>query len=252
MENYYKVCTIIFKSLFLLTSFFFVACSNKEDQNNSLPVTNIPTPSLSIEEPIAPSEDPVMEIIDLVSFDSINVIINKKRELSENYVPKELVKPNVSLMKDSILLQKEASTAIEVMFAAAKEEGYSLAIGSGYRSYAYQKTLYNNYVSRDGEKAANRYSAKPGQSEHQTGLAADIGTVSGYCYLKNCFKDTPEGKWLKENSHLFGFILRYPEEKEEITGYIFEPWHFRYIGVEEASKVYESNLTLEEYYNLID
>ncbi len=207
-----------------------------------------PTP----ETTIIPEITPVIINVDIDSENSINVIVNKTRPLSSDYVPNDLVKPNVSLMKDSILMQREASEAIEEMFNGAKDEGIYLSIGSGYRSYSYQKTLYNNYVNRDGEEAANRYSAKPGKSEHQTGLAADIGSTSQECYLKNCFKDTKEGKWLKENAYLYGFILRYTEEKEDITGYIFEPWHYRYIGKEESLKVFESGLTLEEYYNLND
>lgn len=237
-------------SLFTISALgLFTACSKKEEQQTTPTITPEETP---VSYPVE-SEDPVLEDpIDLTSFDSINVIINKKHPLPQDFVPADMVKPNVTCMKDGIKLQKEAAEAIEEMFSAAQEAGYSLAIGSAYRSYDYQKNLYDNYVARDGEDAANRYSAKPGQSEHQTGLAADLAVSSGYCYLKNCFKDTEEGEWLKENSYLYGFILRYPEEKEEITGYIFEPWHYRYIGKKEALKVFESGLTLEEYYDLLD
>lgn len=234
---------------------FMQGCTKKEDPPKSDPTPTM-TAGIATEKPVVsqnPTEDPAMEEpIDLVSFDSINVIINKKHPLPDDFVPDNLVKPDVKCLKDGILLQQEAATAIEEMFAAAKEDGYTLAIGSAYRSYNYQKTLYDNYSKRDGEEAANRYSAKPGQSEHQTGLAADLATSSQECYLKGCFKDTAEGKWLKENSYLYGFILRYTQEKEEVTGYIFEPWHFRYIGKEEAQKVYDSGLTLEEYYDLMD
>lgn len=196
--------------------------------------------------------DIVMEVPDLTSLDSINLIVNKQRPLGEDYEPADLVKPDVPLAKSSVTMRQEAADAMKIMFNAAKEDGISLMIGSGYRSYDYQKTLYNNYVARDGEEEANRYSAKPGQSEHQTGLAADLSGTSGNCYLKGCFKDTDEGVWLKENAWKYGFILRYPEGKEEITGYIFEPWHYRYFGTEEAQKIFESGLTVEEYYNLQD
>lgn len=241
--------------LLISTLVFMQGCTKKEN-----PVKPDTTPSVNngttTEKPVVnqnPTEDPAMENpIDLVSFDSINVIINKKHPLPDDFVPDNLVKPDVKCLKDGILLQEEAANAMEEMFAAAKDAGYTLAIGSAYRSYNYQKTLYDNYAKRDGEAAANRYSAKPGQSEHQTGLAADLATSSQECYLKGCFEDMAEGKWLKDNSYLYGYILRYTQEKEEITGYIFEPWHFRYIGKEEALKVYNSGLTLEEYYELMD
>jgi len=240
-------------SIILLTSTgIFTACKNmKNNQVNQ--VTNTPVPSSTPNSTPEPTIDSIIEDpIDLISLDSINILINKTHPLPSDYVPEDMIKPNVICKKEDIKLKREAAEAIEEMFDAAKKDGYSLAIGSAYRSYNYQKNLYNNYVKRDGEEAANRYSAKPGQSEHQTGLAADLSREDGYCYLSNCFKDTEEGKWLKENAYLYGFILRYPEGKEEITGYIFEPWHYRYIGKKEALKVYESGLTLEEYYEILD
>ena len=189
------------------------------------------------------------ELIDLKDINSVHVIINKKHTLPEDYEPGDLVSPNVMKMKDSCTMREEASKALEKMFEAASDEGLKLLLVSGYRSYSYQKSLFDIYTARDGEEAANRYSAKAGQSEHQTGLAADLGAADQACLLKECFKDSEEGKWLKENSYLFGFILRYPQEKEEITGYVYEPWHFRYIGLQEAYLVHESGLTLEEYYD---
>lgn len=193
-----------------------------------------------------------MNIPDLTSLDSITLIVNKQHGLPSDYVPSNLVKPDVPLTKSSIMLQEVAADAMKEMFDAAKEDGVKLMIGSGYRSYDYQTTLYNNYVQRDGQKAADRYSAKPGLSEHQTGLAADLSSGDGECYLKGCFKDTKEGQWLAENAWEYGFILRYPEEKEEITGYIFEPWHYRYFGLEQAKLIFDSGLTVEEYYQLLD
>lgn len=134
-----------------------------------------------------------------------------------------------------------ANEALQQMFAAAKAEGYDLFVRSGFRSYATQKSLYNSYVNRDGKAAADRYSARPGHSEHQTGLAFDINKAN------SSFAGTPEAKWLAENCHKYGFIIRYPEGKEAITGYIYEPWHVRYLGVDTATAVYNSGLCLEEY-----
>ncbi len=237
----------------LLMFVFFGLLSACQSQNQEQkPIETPENTEMTVMEP-STSSDPVLDdSIDLVSLNSINILVNKKHPLPEDYVPEGMIAPDVLCMKDGILLQKEAAEAIKEMFVAAEEEEIYLAIGSAYRSYAYQKTLYENYVKRDGEEAANRYSAKPGQSEHQTGLAADLAASNGNCYLKDCFKDTEEGKWLKKNAWKFGFILRYPEGKEEVTGYIFEPWHYRYIGQDEAKKVYESGLTLEEYYEILD
>lgn len=135
----------------------------------------------------------------------------------------------------------EASEQLKVMFNAAKLEGISLWVKSGYRSYIDQKIIYNGYVERDGKEAADTYSARPGHSEHQTGLAFDLNSTA------SSFADTPEGKWIAENSYKYGFIIRYPEGKESITGYMYEPWHVRYLGVEKAKEVYESGLCLEEF-----
>ena len=142
----------------------------------------------------------------------------------------------------------EARAAFEQMATDAKALGFDLVAFSGFRSYEYQTTLYNNYVNRDGKEAADRYSARPGHSEHQTGLAFDIGEKSREdLWLTAEFGETPAGKWLADNAHKYGFILRYPEGKEDVTGFMYEAWHFRYLGVEKATEVKQTGLTLEEY-----
>ena len=142
-----------------------------------------------------------------------------------------------------------ARAAFEKMAVAAKEEeGFELVAFSGFRSYEYQKTLYDRYVSRDGKDAADRYSARPGYSEHQTGLAFDIGEKSQEdLWLTSAFGETKAGQWLVNNTHKYGFILRYPKGKEDITGFMYESWHFRYLEGDTATKVYEAGVTLEEY-----
>lgn len=140
-----------------------------------------------------------------------------------------------------------AQKGVNAMVAAAKTESVYLSVISSYRSYSTQATLYNNYVKRDGQAAADRYSARPGHSEHQTGLAFDFGGSNQSYWLETSFADTKEGKWLAANAHKFGFILRYPKGKESITGYMFEPWHFRYVGSGESPKIKASGKTLEEY-----
>ncbi|MBR6918210.1 MAG: M15 family metallopeptidase [Clostridia bacterium] len=134
-----------------------------------------------------------------------------------------------------------AYAALMEMFAGAYAEGITLWVASGYRSYDTQAWLYNNYVAMDGKAAADTYSARPGHSEHQTGLAFDLNYVADY------FASTPEGIWLAANCWKYGFIIRYPAGKESITGYKYEPWHVRYLGKDVAKKVYESGLCLEEY-----
>lgn len=142
----------------------------------------------------------------------------------------------------------EALDQLNKMIQAAREEiGKKIFPVSGFRSYDYQKGLYNTYVERDGEEKASTYSAKPGHSEHQTGLAFDIGGEDQSFWVNDSFTNTIEAKWLAENAHKYGFILRYPQGKSHITGYKYEPWHFRYVGEEHAAKIYKNDLTLEEY-----
>lgn len=134
-----------------------------------------------------------------------------------------------------------AYDALKQLQNGANANGYDMPLLSGYRSFDYQVSLYNNYVARDGQAAADRYSARPGYSEHQTGLAFDIGE------LDNNYGNTPAGQWLAEHAHEYGFIIRYPQEKESVTGYMYEPWHVRYLGTDLASSIYASGLALEEY-----
>lgn len=157
------------------------------------------------------------------------LVVNKTYSLPSDY------NPGV----DSI-----AKAALDEMTAAAAKDGVSLWIVSGFRSYTKQTSLYNNYVARDGKAEADRYSARPGHSEHQTGLAFDLNS------LDQSFGQTKEGKWIAANSWKYGFILRYPQEKEAQTGYMYEPWHVRYLGKDVAKKVYDSGLCLEEYLNI--
>ena len=138
-------------------------------------------------------------------------------------------------------INPEAQAAFDRMQAAAHDEGLNIYISSAFRSYDYQKGLYERYVARSGKAEADRYSARPGHSEHQTGLAFDLNTID------ISFADTEEYVWLREHCAEYGFIIRYPENGEAITGYMYEPWHIRYLGEDIAKKVYDSGLTLEEY-----
>lgn len=183
--------------------------------------------------------------------DDILVLVNKERNLTSDYKPSDLAIPNVKFSFEGEdqkkYLRKEAATALEELFKEGKKEDIILYAVSGYRSYGRQQVLFNNRVERDGVEEANKLVARPGQSEHQTGLAMDVSSKSILLSLDEDFGQTVEGIWLKENAHKFGFIIRYLEEKTDITGYSYEPWHVRYVGEDAAREIYENNITLEEY-----
>jgi D-alanyl-D-alanine carboxypeptidase len=183
--------------------------------------------------------------------ESITVMVNKTIRLPIDYKPSDLVYPDVAFIFDEKvekrMMRKEAAEALESMFSAAEEDGIMLAGVSGYRSGSTQKALFERYVRRDGEETASRYSARPGHSEHQTGLAMDVSGTTGKCAATDCFADTDEAAWLDEHAREFGYIIRYPEGKEEITGYKYEPWHLRYVGIELSQEIASQGITLEEY-----
>lgn len=176
--------------------------------------------------------------------DKIDVIVNKYYKLSKDYEPSDLTKINSKFASGSNQrLRKEAAAKFEEMAAVALDNGFKIYAGSTYRSYDYQLGLYNRYVARDGFDSAETYSARAGYSEHQLGLAVDI--INGnWQYLS---ENDKEYTWFIQNSYKYGFILRYPRGKEYITGYVFEDWHFRYLGIDLATKVYNSGLTYDEY-----
>ncbi|AZK45833.1 D-alanyl-D-alanine carboxypeptidase family protein [Paenibacillus lentus] len=187
--------------------------------------------------------------------DSIAVLINKELALPEDYEPSDLVYPDVRFtFKEKIekrMMRSEAAKALEEMFAGAEEDGIYLAGVSAYRSHSTQRSLFNRYVDRDGEEKAKTYSAVPGHSEHETGLAIDVSGSDGKCAVEDCFGGTKEAEWLAQHSAEYGFIIRYPEGKESITGYKYEPWHLRYVGKEIAADIFARGITLEEYYDAV-
>lgn len=182
-------------------------------------------------------------VIDVDEQDDILVLVNKYHKLSSDYVPSDLEILSSKYAVGTQKLRKEAKDKFMEMCDAAKEDGISIKAGSTYRSYSYQQGLYNRYVNRDGKKEADRYSARAGHSEHQTGLAIDI--LNG----KNEFidEDNKEYDWLVNNCYKFGYILRYTKEDEAITGYQFESWHFRYVGTDVAMVIKDTGLTYDEY-----
>lgn len=217
--------------------------SPTEDANESATPEPTSTPIPTID----PENDPRF-----TSTDSLLVFANKKHRLPNGYVPSDLVTLGTGAINNNIEMKEVAAEAMENMLSDAYEEGVYPVVVSAYRSEEYQKTLWNGYVERDGKEKADTYSSRPGYSDHQTGLTADISCNENGYHLNTEFEDTEEGKWLAENAHKYGFVMRYPKGKDEITGYTYEPWHFRYIGIEEATALYNSdpNMTMEEFYGV--
>lgn len=187
---------------------------------------------------------------------TVTYLVNREYPLPEDFVPENLTTPDVLFPFSDTTIDKakmtpEAGDALTLLFDAAYDEAELTLYGvSAYRSYARQYTIYATNLVTQGIAHTNRYSAAPGRSEHQTGLAIDISCASEGFALETTFADTPEGIWIAENAHRFGFILRYPKDKEDITGYNYEPWHIRYVGTELAEYLYETGLTLDEYYGV--
>ena len=178
-----------------------------------------------------------------------SMLVNKYYLLDSSYAPDDLVTISQTYSWGDAGSQKVREVAYSAfldMWNAANEEGYYLMVSSSYRSYAEQEEVYNNYKNSSGERYADSIAARPGSSEHQTGLTLDIFSRTNT--NRETFKDSAEAKWLAENSYKFGFILRYPEDKVDITGYTYEAWHFRYVGEEIATYIYEHDITFEEYY----
>lgn len=178
------------------------------------------------------------------------ILVNKNNKAPA--VPVTLVKPDVQptreAVSENIYMRPEAAAALEDLFEAAAQDGITLYATSGYRSYSTQKAIFERKLERMDEKQANASVAKPGYSEHQTGLAMDIeGETTKGTGLTEAFGESPEGIWTAEHCAEYGFIIRYPKEKTNITGYIYEPWHLRYVGKEAAAEITELDVTFEEY-----
>lgn len=174
----------------------------------------------------------------------LDVLVNKNNKLNSKHVPTDLIMLDVKYSNQYKYLREEAAYNFEKLSNDASKLDYKIIAVSTYRSYTYQQELYNYYVKTKGEKYALQCSAKAGHSEHQTGLAVDVmGSNNDY----DEFENSIEFEWMKNNSYKYGFILRYPKGKEKITGFKYEPWHYRYVGYEIAKYIYQNNLVLEEY-----
>lgn len=205
-------------------------------------------------EPVA-AEPVEVETEPAVVFDRNDpnlVLVNKEEIVDEDYAPEELVYIDESMRAADRApqyqrMQPEAAAAFEELVNAAAEDGMTIKVTTAYRPYSYQADLYYYYLAVKGEEWTQQYSAPPGTSEHQTGLAADVSCEEINYELDVSFGETAEGEWLRQHAHEYGYILRYQEGQEDITGYSYEPWHIRYVGKEAAEVITEKGITLEEF-----
>lgn len=211
--------------------------------------TAVPTPT-AVLTPTAPGFDKTAQSIDDPG--SAWVVVNKSRPLNPvAYTPPDLVYPEVVNLNRQPMRQEVATALMGMLQAAKAEAGLDFAVQSAYRSFESQTRVYNDDVARNGQAFADSDTARPGHCEHQTGLAVDLSAAPANCSLSACFAQTPQGQWLATNAWRFGFLLRYPADKVAITGFTFEPWHFRYIGVPLATQLHTTGVTtLEEFFGV--
>jgi LAS superfamily LD-carboxypeptidase LdcB len=184
---------------------------------------------------------------------NILVLVNQSNRLPSNFTPNDLVVPRLRNANggtnSTMTLRREAATQAEALFAAAGDAGHELMFISGFRTYELQTRLFNDFVRSHGLAQAERFSARPGHSEHQTGLALDVSARSVNGQLVQRFSTTAEGTWVRENAHRFGFIISYPEGREAETGFMYEPWHIRFVGVDAATRIHQNGWILEQFLN---
>jgi D-alanyl-D-alanine carboxypeptidase len=227
---------------------FVAATGGDEPTSDSVAVTTLASPSI---DAVTTTAAPVATAPSIDAPGSLWWVVNPSRPIPADYVPADLTTPDVPLRPGATATQLAAATAaaFESMVAEAGAAGYELQLTSGYRSYGEQQQLYDRFVQDFGEEVAAERVALPGTSEHQTGLAADVGLVG--LPDDQAFGNTQASVWVANNAHRFGFILRYPPDKADITGYANEPWHLRYVGVELAGQLFASGLTMEEHFGLV-
>ncbi|CAN5542969.1 hypothetical protein BH09ACT4_BH09ACT4_17930 [soil metagenome] len=250
------VIAVLFAGLLVGAVFLFAPRAQEVDvaETPSPSSTPIPTPSTT---PTPRPDAPLKLTFDRRQFSiddpaSLWVVVNKLRPLDpKSYAASDLVQTPVPFV-NSPVLRKEAADQIVAMFAAYTDEtGNKMQAQSAYRSYDTQVGVYNGWVASLGQAGADQTSARPGHSEHQTGLAMDISSVPNVCALDQCFAKTDQGKWLAANAYKWGFILRYPNKMTKITGYEFEPWHYRYVGILLATEMHTTGIaTMEQFFDL--
>lgn len=230
----------------------FVLGANAASVGSQLEKQPTPPTAISPTIPAVTAPTPTQPELSLDDPASLWVMPNKTRPLPYNYRPASLVTPQTPLRgspnSESMRVNAVMASDLQTMTRDMRAIGLNIALVSGFRSAQTQEQLYNNYVAQFGRAEADRFSARPGTSEHQTGLAIDVGRVDGAGELDQSFGDTPEGEWIAQNAHLYGFIVRYPQGKEHVVGYMYEPWHLRYVGKNLAHALFSQQLTMEEYF----
>src|SRR4051812_4046421 len=225
--------------------------SHRPTPHRSAPSTRPPRPTPTPTVPPAPvvvAFDKTAQSIDDPA--STWDVVNKARALNPlTYVPADLTYPDVVYVNHQPMRQATATALVEMFRAGKAEAGLDFSVQSAYRSFDSQTGVYADDVARNGQEYADTDTARPGHSEHQTGLAVDISAIPAQCSLDACFGDTPQGRWLAGNAWRFGFLLRYPADKVAVTGFTYEPWHFRYVGVPLATELHTTGVTtLEEFF----
>lgn len=245
--GFYLVALIIFIVIYFFRGEILKVDICKSKDNNEITTTTTKAiPAINSENYYGKtSKGYIIEKIDDVFYIDDYLIVNKTYSLSKEYIPKDT---NIKVTNDLCILciDNTAYDNWKIMKNDAAAIGLEIKIVSGYRSYNYQKNLYDGNVIKDGKNLTDTYSARPGHSEHQTGLSFDINSTD------DSFAATNEGKWLNENAYLYGYIIRYPKGKEHITGYQYEPWHLRYVGKKLAKILYNNGewITMEEYFGI--
>ena len=204
--------------------------NTQNETQNTTTDSNSQNTSNSNSDAAVTSKGYKIEVIDGATYIEGVLIANKSYPLPSTYNPGDLT--------------SEVKEAFSKMQKAAASEGLNIYISSGFRSYERQVTVYNSYVQKDGKELADTYSSRPGYSEHQTGLCFDLNSID------DSFGNTAESAWVDKHAHEYGFIVRFPKGKDSATGYQYEPWHLRYVGVDMATKIYNSGLSLEEYFGI--
>lgn len=222
--------------------------ANDQDSSTNTATANTENETSPVPDPVVASGEAGEKGSENVGAD-ITQVVNKNHSITADFMPDDLVSVDLPSTRDT-QLREVAATALTGLFGAADAAGLELFCCSGYRSYETQAELYAWNVETYGVEGAELVSARPGMSEHQMGLAMDVTSASAGFDLLESFGSMPEGQFIKENAHKYGFIVRYPEGKTNITGYAYEPWHLRYVGVDVATDIYSSGKTMEEYYGV--
>lgn len=229
--------------------------ASSSSQQNSNEKANSPNQELTLKSEYFNDIKVVSGLKTIQNPENILALVNKEYALPGTYKPSDLVVAKVEFSFSENIekryIRKEAADALEKLFNRAKKENFELAAVSGYRSYDRQKVIFDSEVKIKGKEKAQEAVALPGESEHQTGLAMDISSKSAGFEISEKFGETPDGKWVAQNAYKYGFIIRYPKGKEDVTKYEYEPWHLRYVGKEAAKAMHDHDLTFEEYMNKV-